>query len=156
MEKWNVLTVAATLCCLAACGGDGIRDDYETEEDEIVTITFDEFVDEVSASSGDEAVDCGIVEIGASDVDANTCVAQAFVDGQSFFSVYELQGFDSNVGAALSGDSDGKVFRWTYDSNPSGATGSSSEIDTTECVDAELSGSLDSGYADVFSCAQND
>ena len=146
MKQSNAWILAISLC-FTACGGDG--------SDEVVTKTFEDFMDEVSQSAGDDAVDCGVVEIGESEVSTNTCVAEAFINGEAFYAVYELQGIDSSVGAALSADGEGEVLQWEYDSNPTGGVAAgSSEIDSTVCVDAELSGSVDSGYADIFNCAQ--
>ena len=145
MKQSNAWILAMSLC-FTACG-DG--------SDEVVTKTFEDFMDEVSQSAGDDAVDCGVVEIGESEVSTNTCVAEAFINGEAFYAVYELQGIDSSVGAALSADGEGEVLQWEYDSNPTGGVAAgSSEIDSTVCVDAELSGSVDSGYADIFNCAE--
>ncbi len=143
MKQWKIWVLATSISGLTACSGDDVD-----------RITFEEFTEQVSQSAENDAVDCGTVLIGESELSANTCVAEAFVNGQAFYAVYQLQGFDSSVGAALSGDSDGEVLEWEYDSNPAGGVpGSSSRVDSTVCVDAELSGSVDTGYADVFSCA---
>ncbi len=101
MKQWKMWVLAASILGLTGCSGD--------EDDDIVKITFEEFAEQVSQSAEDDAVDCGTVLIGESELAANTCVAEAFVNGQAFYAVYQLQGFDSSVGAALSGDSDGEV-----------------------------------------------
>lgn len=149
MKRPNIWLLATSVFCLTACGGDG------SSNSDVETKTFEDFADEVSQSAGDDAVDCGIVEIGESEVSTNTCVAEAFINGEAFYSIYELQGVDSSVGGALSGDAEGEVLQWEFDSNPTGGVpASSSEIESTVCVDAELSGSVDTGYAEIFTCAQ--
>lgn len=60
---------------------------------------------------------------------------------------------DTVEGAAITGDSSGKVILWRYTSNPTGGVpGSPAEFESDECVNAFLSGSVDSGYDDVFLC----
>lgn len=153
---WIILSFL--LVNLAACGsssssGSSDPDIHEPAND-VVSVSFDEFVDEVRQSTESDAVNCGLAEIGESEVTVNTCVAEAFVNDQAFYAAYELQGIDSSVGAAWSGNGSGEILRWDYDSNPAGGVpASSSKVDSVVCIDAELSGSLDSGYADVFNCA---
>lgn len=153
---WIILTFL--LVNLAACGsssssGSSDPDIHEPAND-VVSVSFDEFVDDVRESTGSDAVNCGLVGVGEPEVTANTCVADAFVNDRAFYAAYELEGIDSAVGAAWSGDGSGEILRWDYDSNPAGGVpASSSKVDSVVCVDAEFSGSVDSGYADVFNCA---
>lgn len=119
--------------------------------------SFDDFEADVANSVDPEADHCGVVDIDESQVDTNTCVADAFVNGRTFYAVYRLQGFDSSVGAALSGDSEGRVWKWRYDSNPAGGVPAApSKIESTECLDADFSGSVDSGYEQVFLCEEGE
>lgn len=133
----------ATSILLVACGGSN----GESE------ITPDDFVNEVQRSTEANADSCGVVEPGDSQVDANTCVADAFVNGRAFHAVYWLEAFDTVEGAAITGDSRGEVILWRYTSNPTGGVpGSPAEFESDECMNASLSGSVDSGYDDVFLC----
>lgn len=133
---------------LVSCGSGSSK-----SSDKVVSKTFDDFKNEVRQSSGEGATNCGVVEVGDSQVEANTCVAAAFVNNEAFYAVYELQGIDSSVGAAWSGRSNGEISRWSFDSNPGGGVPAKSSTTTkTLCANPTLSGSLDSGYQDIFTC----
>lgn len=132
----------------AGCGGDNGAEFRNT----VRAASFDDFVSEVQGSVAEDAANCGTVLSSEAQLDANTCVAEAFVDGRSFYAVYQLQGFDSSVGAAVTGDASGSVWHWIYDSNPSGGSlPAPSKIERSECSHPVLSGSVDGAYHEIFS-----
>lgn len=139
---------------LSACGGEREdRGDGGDNDEETQHLTFSDFAIAVSESAAVGADDCGIVEVGESELEANTCVADAYVYGRAFYAVYELQGIDSNVGAAWSGNTSGEVFLWHYDSHPGGGLSDlASVIETSECISPELSGTVDGSFENVFTC----
>lgn len=148
MKKMPIGMLLIVCFGLAACGSGN-----STRSDEVVSKTFDDFKNEVKQSSGEGAMNCGVVKVSDSQVETNTCVAASFVNKKAFYAVYELQGIDSSVGAAWSGLSNGEVSRWSFDSYPAGvAPAKSSSITKTPCVNPTLSGSLDTGYLDIFAC----
>jgi|GEM_PF-5452281 len=139
MKYWVCLGAALLV---SACGSDN-----ETE------ISMDDFVNEVENSVEEDADNCGIVDAGDSKVEANTCVADAFMNDRAFYAVYWLMAFDTAEGRGLSGDGSGAVTLWHYTSNPTGGVpGTPPELNRTECLNASFSGSVDGGYDDVFLC----
>lgn len=147
MRNFRYCIAIVCLPLLSACGGN------DSDDEAVVTKSFEDFVAEVDESVEEGAVNCGIVEVGEPEVTTNTCVADSFVNEKSFFAVYQLQGIDSAVGAAITGDGEGNVMKWRYDSNPSGGIpASSSLIESSICINASLTGSVDGGFNDIFSC----
>jgi len=122
--------------------------------DEVVAVDFDEFVELVSASIDGEAIDCGVIRLDENSVEANTCVAEAFMQGNPFLAAFELQGFDSQVGIALSRASDERVFIWNFDSNVAGGVpAGGSKVTRVQCEDPEFSGSVDGSPNELFLCS---
>lgn len=143
-----VLTSTYTL--LLGCGSsdDSIGDAPEDRK------TIDDFKAEVMITLNSEATNCGTVGISENSVTVNTCVAESASNSDSFYAFYVLQGIDSQVASAISGEEDGTIFLWHFDSNPAGGVpGSPSLVEKEECVDPEFSGSVDSGHEDIFLCS---
>jgi len=147
MNSYRSIFLVLASFGLWSCGGsDNVASDV------VVTKSFDDFKMEVIEATPSLSVDCGTVEIGESELDVNLCIAGAFANGQAFYAFYELQGFDSGVGEAISSD-ELKVYHWSYDSNPSGGIPASNSLITqTECNNPEFSGSVDGGHSEVFTC----
>jgi len=150
MQYSNFMTLLAIFAFLSACGGSSTKE-AGTEG----AGSFNDFRTEATAQAGTDAVECGTVEVGESQIDANSCVANAFANRETFVAFYKLQGIDSEVASAIVGNARGEVSYWLYDSNPSGGIPASpSRIDKEECKNATLSGSLDTGYENLFICAE--
>lgn len=134
---------------MVACNGS------DEGEAQINTLTLGDFSAEVKGSVSQNAINCGVVVIGESDLDVNTCAAESFSNMEEFYAIYHLQGFDSSVGAAITRENDGAIYVWSFDSSPSGGVPlSNSHIDREKCIDPELSGTVDSGYREIFLCAE--
>lgn len=143
-------TVALVLALSLNIGCDG--SDKNLEE-ETTTLSFQDFVETVEVSVSGDAKNCGVVPAGKSDVEVNTCVIESFNHGVEFYAVYELQGFDSSVGRAITQEENRSLYLWSFDSNPVGGyPAESSKIEKEPCRDPEFSGSLDSGYDNLFYC----
>lgn len=140
MKKQLVIIALFTL--LNACSGDSVS-----------TKNFSDFQQQVIESAENDAIDCGVVTIDASEIETNSCIGETFTNQQPFFAIYQLQGIDSEVAAAITGTSDSRVYYWTFDSNPAGGTPTSDSIvRSNECINPSLSGTVDTGYADLFVC----
>lgn len=145
MNFFKIWMIAITFLFVTACGG--------ADNDQVEKLSFEDFVVHVSESTDTDAQNCGIVDIEESDVDTNTCVVSAYLNDQSFHALYRLQGIDSEVGAALTGNTEGRVLIWHFDSSPGGGVSSRpSLIEQNECENPELTGSVDSGHEDIFRC----
>lgn len=148
MNNSKIFFVITALACFPGCGGDHTHDRTPTAQG------LSQFASKVQEAAGAGATNCGIVEAGKPELTANTCVADSFSNAQSFFAVYHRQGIDSTVAQGISGDSSGRILRWQYDSNPSGGVpGSPASTKSTECTNAALTGSVDGGLEDIFSCS---
>ncbi len=100
----------------------------DTDEDDNIELAavFDEFIDEVKTSAGNEAIECGQVNVGESDIEANVCVSESYSNDLPFYAIYQLQGIDSFVAGAISKNENGMLILWSFDSSISGS-GSSSD-----------------------------
>lgn len=152
--KANSLFLVIFFTGIAGCGSDDSGGDANGE----VGKTFDDFFADVILGAGDSARDCGLVGVGENKVEVNTCAAEAFMDGQAFYAIYELQGVDSQVAGAISFDTQSLTY-WVYDSNPAPDGGTEPDgpvgvVSSQKCEDPEFSGSVDSYHTDVFRCAE--
>ena len=143
MKNFRFTYLFATLL-LVGCGNDSEEVEYKS---------FEGFKNEVVASIDGTYVNCGVVRLGESNLDANTCAAESFQNQTSFIAIYELQGIDSNVGSALVVDGGPEVEKWHYDSNPCGGVPAcDSKIYYESCSNPSLSGVLDGDPSDIFVC----
>jgi len=117
-------------------------------------IEFNDFLNRVISTAGDGAVDCGQVEVGSSQLEANMCVVDSFTNKSPFRAIYLVQGIDSSVATAIAAGEDNKVYYLYFDSDPSGgARLNNGRISQIECLDAEYQGSVDVDCSELFSCA---
>jgi len=115
-------------------------------------ITFSDFRHEVSRSSGLNPLDCGVAGSSQAGLQQSICIADAFASANNAFAIYRQQGIDSISATAWSVMKNGRVFRFDFDSDPSGAgSNSNGRITRRECINAQLSGTVDDAYA-VFTC----
>lgn len=116
-------------------------------------ITMNDFVNTVKSSTGENAIDCGQVEINENQFDTNACMAEAFTNNSQFYAIYMLQGTDSLGAVGLAYGVDEALFFWNFDSDPTGGGSiDNGKITKAECLNAVFSGNLDSEYYNVFSC----
>lgn len=116
-------------------------------------ITFSDFRQQVERNSGINAVDCGITNGSQSSLPLNICIANAFGNSEAAFSVYRTQGIDSNTADALSITRSGNVFFYSFDSDPNGnGSNQNGQVIRRQCVDPQLSGTVDSSAFNVFVC----
>jgi len=114
---------------------------------------FEAFVNTVKTTAGNDAKDCGLVEIYASQLNANTCVANAFSQQIPFYAIYKLQGIDSSLATAIVSGTDHILYFIFFDSDPSGGGNmNNGKITTTECKNAKYLGKPNVPYSDLFSC----
>ncbi len=150
MNYKNYLTLLISVA-LSACGGDN---NNGVKGEDTQRLKFSDFSTEVSESVEESADNCGVVKVGQSELEANTCVADAYVNDRAFYAVYELEGIDSSVGSAWSGSTSGEVFMWLFDSHPGGGLSDlPSSVEISECINAEFSGTVDVNFENVFTCA---
>lgn len=150
MRAFSTLTLAAFWSFLSGCGGSSDNSGSKSEFE-----NFADFQQHVAQQSVMGSTDCGTAEIDSSPTEINTCVASAFNQSEPFMAFYKMQGIDSEVAAALTGNAQGQVTLWRFDSNPAGGIPASpGRIYKEDCRDPELSGSLDTGYETLFVCAE--
>lgn len=148
MKPFKAVALVLAVSLNVGCGGAG-----ENLEEETIILSFQDFVEAVEVSVSGGAKNCGVVEARENDVEVNTCVIESFNHGVEFYAVYELQGFDSSVGRAITQEENRSLYLWSFDSNPAGGyPAESSKVEKEPCRDPEFSGSLDSGYDNLFYC----
>jgi len=89
-----------------------------------------------AAESG--AKDCGHVPMGGSRTAADACTVAALKGNVPFYTRYDTEGTDSLCAEALVGTADGRVRRFTYDSDPSGGSHSGERVDESACAKATI------------------
>ncbi len=114
--------------------------------------SFADFEKYVTSSSGNDSVNCGTVGIGMSVLDTNTCVVESFVNHTSFQAIYRWQGTDSSIASAITMSSNGVILLWRFDGSIDGSPNGPSLIVKTECLDPQLTGTVDDVYAQLFNC----
>lgn len=135
--RHNSLTFCFLITLLSGCN-----------EDDIPSISLDNFEEEVINVAGAQAIDCGKVEINESPLTVNTCVSDSFIINQPFYSFYIAQGLDSSVAYAVSMDVNGVVLYWSYDSFDGG------QISSRVCKDPSATSEFTGSYNDVFNCTE--
>lgn len=132
-----------SLATLISCG----------EPDNNSGIDFNDFRNAVKSTAGNDAIDCGQVEISSSQLSANTCAADSFLKQAPFFAIYKLRGIDSSFASGIAVGKDNIVYFLFFDSDPSGGgKKNNGYISKTECKNAEYLGNADVNYYDLFSC----
>jgi len=135
LQKFFIFCVLVTL--LGGCN-----------EDDIPTISLEDFEQEVINVAGTQAFDCGKVEINESPLAVNTCVSDSFIINQSFYSFYIAQGIDSTVAYAISMAANGVVLYWSYDSFDGG------KITSIVCKEPSATSELTGAHTDVINCTE--
>ena len=113
-------------------------------------ISIEEFEQKLLDSVGEQATNCGKVNIGDSPYDVNTCVSDSFIINIAFYAVYIQQGTDSQVASAFTMNSNGVVEYWSYDSDISGGSNSGSRVTSTVCENPTLT--FDLNDINVIEC----
>jgi len=137
----------ALFVALSACSDGGGDGDGDGE-------TFEDFRDQVRGAAGRDADACGDVELNGSELEADTCLAQAFTNGTGAWPTVMQQGLDSFV-ASGTVVRDGRVIFYGFDSDPSGGGArNNGRISTTECVGPSLSGVVGDPQTGAFQCQE--
>jgi hypothetical protein len=93
---------------------------------------------ELRRIAGKEARDCGRVGLGASTLETDVCVRDAFSRGKAFYARYERQGEDSKVSLGTVGTAEREVLFLHYDSAPCGGPGCNPAINEILCRNPSL------------------
>ena len=116
-------------------------------------LTFNDFQALVKSSAGNNAIDCGFVNINENQLKTNTCITASFVNKLSFYSFYQFQGNDSIGGKAIFSDKNNSLYFWDFDSDPMGqGRPDNGRITKEECLNAAFSGSVNVPSYELFSC----
>ena len=115
-------------------------------------ISIEEFERQVLDSVGEQATNCGKVDIGDSPFIVNTCVSDSFIINTPFYAVYFKQGIDSSVASALTMNVNGVVEYWSYDSDITGGSGGESRVTTTVCENPSVAFDLNDINVSVIEC----
>jgi len=115
-------------------------------------ISIDEFEQQVFDSVGDQAINCGKVDINDSPFVVNTCVSDSFIINTPFYAIYIQQGMDSNVASAFAMNSSGVVTYWSYDSDISGGNNSESRVTSGTCETPSIAFDLNDVDLNVIEC----
>lgn len=90
--------------------------------------------EELNATAGEKAEDCGEVATADAAREASFCAAEAFKKRRPFYVVYYLQGIDSVVGRAVGENEQGDLFELAFDLDPSGGAHWPESIDERMCT----------------------
>lgn len=137
--KWFI---CAVLLALTGCNSN--------ESPDSKFISIEEFEQKLLDSVGEQAINCGKVNIGDSPYDVNTCVSDSFIINIAFYAVYIQQGTDSHVASAFTMNSSDVVEYWSYDSDISGGSNSGSRVTSTVCENPTLT--FDLNDINVIEC----
>jgi len=114
-------------------------------------LDMDDFINSVENALGDEALNCGVVEIGESQVETNYCVAEAYANQTPFYAIYKLLGTDSQGATAIVYEADETLTFWNFDSDPGGGGSSNNgKITQNECVTPMLYDLSNFGYENYY------
>jgi len=116
-------------------------------------ISIDEFEQQVFDSVGEQAINCGKVDINDSPFLVNTCVSDSFIINTPFYAIYIQQGIDSSVVSAFAMNSSGVVEYWTYDSDISGGSNRESRVTSLICEDPSVAFDLNDVNLNVIECS---
>jgi len=78
-------------------------------------------IDRLVREAGKGAIECGVIGVGDSKVDALMCAEKAENENKAFWVAFQREGFDSEAWTGASLSIDGVRTVWNYDSNPSGS-----------------------------------
>ena len=117
---------------------------------------FLEFKSYLSSLSGRNSIDCGFVKYNRDLIETNTCVADSFVNGLSFYATYLESGIASishRVGGLTFDNNLNTLYVMNYQRTVS-AFFTLPGIVTTElkCVAPVYQGTVDTDFRSLFSC----
>lgn len=137
--------VIALLVMLSACSNNSNSSRSGT--------TLEDFRNELLAAAGPNGRACGELAIGESEIDADSCLAEAFTNDTPAWSIVRRQGIDSTVAMGTTVRHRNVVF-YDFDGDPNGGgADDNGRISTRECIEPSLSGIVgDPMNAPTFQC----
>lgn len=116
-------------------------------------ITIGDFRDAAKMRAGNDSLDCNDVEVFESIGSPENCISDSFSNVIPAFAVFEGVGIDSQTALAIAINSQSRVYKMLYDSDPTGqGSTSNGRIATSECINPQLSGISDAQEIAVISC----
>jgi hypothetical protein len=105
--------------------------------------------DDLARFAGDDATDCGSVEVGKDRSKVDACATAAFEAKHAFIARYQTQGEDSRLITAVAMSSAGKVRFFRWDSSPSGSGSPATDVQTCEDPTLDLMSGVDPGILPI-------
>jgi len=105
--------------------------------------TFQQFQQEVILLAGPDAYNCGYTQVDDDRTELSTCVVEHYLADDPNYAIYDLQGIDSNLSAAVAYNNSNEMYFLFFDSDPmGGARNNNGEISVRKCIEPSIVGEI--------------